>query len=54
MMGGQYRRDSRFVIDEAVAYAESLNLTGTGKEWVFDVDETTLSNLPYYAKHGFG
>jgi hypothetical protein len=54
MMGGQYRRDSRAVIDEAVAYAESLNLTGTGKEWVFDVDETTLSNLPCYAKHGFG
>ncbi|KAE8802877.1 Stem 28 kDa glycoprotein [Hordeum vulgare] len=22
--------------------------------WVFDIDETTLSNLPYYAKHGFG
>jgi hypothetical protein len=21
---------------------------------VFDIDETTLSNLPYYAKHGFG
>ncbi|KAL6608334.1 hypothetical protein ACP70R_041397 [Stipagrostis hirtigluma subsp. patula] len=55
MLGGHYRNDSRAVIDEAVAYAESLNLTGTGKEvWVFDVDETTLSNLPYYAKHGFG
>lgn len=55
MMGGHYRADSRAVIDEAVAYAASLNLSGTGKEvWVFDVDETTLSNLPYYAKHGFG
>ncbi|KAK3140534.1 hypothetical protein QOZ80_5AG0402280 [Eleusine coracana subsp. coracana] len=55
MMGGHYRADSRAVVDEAVAYAESLNLTGAGKEvWVFDVDETTLSNLPYYAKHGFG
>ncbi|TVU17088.1 hypothetical protein EJB05_33101, partial [Eragrostis curvula] len=55
MMGGHYRRDSRAVIDAAVAYAERLKLTGTGKEvWVFDVDETTISNLPYYAKHGFG
>jgi hypothetical protein len=22
--------------------------------WVFDIDETSLSNLPYYATHGFG
>ncbi|XP_062179239.1 stem 28 kDa glycoprotein-like [Phragmites australis] len=55
MLGGHYRSDSRAVVDEAVAYAEGLNLTGEGKEvWVFDVDETTLSNLPYYAEHGFG
>jgi len=55
MMGGHYRRDSRAVVDEAVAYAEGLQLAGDGREvWVFDVDETTLSNLPYYAKHGFG
>uniref|UniRef100_A0A453J8R4 Stem 28 kDa glycoprotein n=1 Tax=Aegilops tauschii subsp. strangulata TaxID=200361 RepID=A0A453J8R4_AEGTS len=39
----------------ALAYVDSLKLTGNGKEvWVFDIDETTLSNLPYYAKHGFG
>ncbi|PUZ64338.1 hypothetical protein GQ55_3G135800 [Panicum hallii var. hallii] len=55
MMGGHYRSDSRAVIDEAIAYAEGLQLAGEGKEvWVFDIDETTLSNLPYYAKHGFG
>ncbi|KAK0597327.1 hypothetical protein LWI29_024079 [Acer saccharum] len=30
-------------------------MTGDGKEiWVFDIDETILSNLPYFAKHGFG
>ncbi|KAF2929511.1 hypothetical protein DAI22_05g180700 [Oryza sativa Japonica Group] len=53
--GGHYRRDSAVVIDEAIAYAESLQLSGNGKEiWVFDIDETSLSNLPYYAKHGFG
>jgi hypothetical protein len=55
MLGGHYRRDSRIVIDEAIAYAESLKLAGNGKEaWVFDIDETSLSNLPYYATHGFG
>lgn len=55
MLGGHYRRDSAVVVDEAVAYAESLQLAGNGKEiWVFDIDETSLSNLPYYAKHGFG
>ncbi|KAL2541917.1 HAD superfamily [Abeliophyllum distichum] len=27
----------------------------TGKDvWIFDVDETLLSNLPYYAAHGYG
>uniref|UniRef100_A0A453QF47 Acid phosphatase 1 n=1 Tax=Aegilops tauschii subsp. strangulata TaxID=200361 RepID=A0A453QF47_AEGTS len=39
----------------AISYVDSLKLAGNGKEvWVFDVDETTLSNLPYYATHGFG
>ncbi|KAG0517274.1 hypothetical protein BDA96_09G075100 [Sorghum bicolor] len=55
MLGGHYRRDSRVVVDEAIAYAEGLKLAGNGKEvWVFDIDETSLSNLPYYATHGFG
>jgi hypothetical protein len=55
MLGGHYRRDSRVVVDEAIAYAEGLKLGGGGKEvWVFDIDETSLSNLPYYATHGFG
>ncbi|CAL4895360.1 unnamed protein product [Urochloa decumbens] len=55
MLGGHYRRDSAVVVDEAVAYAEGLKLGGNGKEvWVFDIDETSLSNLPYYATHGFG
>lgn len=55
MLGQQYREDSKVVANEAIAYAQSLNITGGGKDvWVFDVDETTLSNLPYYAEHGFG
>ncbi|KAK3220022.1 hypothetical protein Dsin_013992 [Dipteronia sinensis] len=55
MLGQQYRDDSKAVINEALLYAESLKLAGDGKEiWIFDIDETTLSNLPYFAKHGFG
>ncbi|KAM0897394.1 hypothetical protein ACQ4PT_022594 [Festuca glaucescens] len=53
MLGEHFRRDSKVVIDEALAYVETLKLAGNGKEiWVFDIDETTLSNLPYY-EHGF-
>ena len=55
MLGRQYRKDSRAVAYEALAYAQGLKLAGDGKDiWVFDIDETSLSNLPYYASHGFG
>ncbi|KAH7511528.1 hypothetical protein FEM48_ZijujUnG0006000 [Ziziphus jujuba var. spinosa] len=55
VLGSQYRKDSKVVADEAIVYAKSLNLTKDGKDlWVFDIDETSLSNLPYYAHHGFG
>ncbi|KAL9463544.1 hypothetical protein AB3S75_001369 [Citrus x aurantiifolia] len=55
MLGQQYREDSEAVAYEAILYAQSLELAGDGKDiWIFDIDETSLSNLPYYAKHGFG
>lgn len=55
MLGHQYRKDSRVVANEALHYAQSLKLAKDGKDvWIFDIDETTLSNLPYYAHHGFG
>ncbi|KAI9159687.1 hypothetical protein LWI28_000937 [Acer negundo] len=55
MLGQHYRNDSKVVADVALAHAKSMNLTGDGKDiWVFDVDETTLSNVPYYASNGFG
>ncbi|KAF9613379.1 hypothetical protein IFM89_007457 [Coptis chinensis] len=55
MLGDLYVKDSKFVADEAVRFAQNIKLNGDGKDiWVFDVDETTLSNLPYYAQHGFG
>ncbi|KAI4992253.1 hypothetical protein ZWY2020_051644 [Hordeum vulgare] len=41
--------------EKQYAYVDSLKLAANGKEvWVFDINETTLSNLPYYIKHGFG
>ncbi|PON54487.1 Acid phosphatase [Parasponia andersonii] len=55
MLGSQYRKDSKVIAKEGFFHVKSLNLSKNGKDiWVFDVDETTLSNLPYYAEHGFG
>ncbi|OMO98981.1 Acid phosphatase (Class B) [Corchorus capsularis] len=55
MLGHQYRLDSKAVTNEALLFAQTLKLPKDGKNvWVFDVDETSLSNLPYYAHHGFG
>ncbi|KAL5227180.1 hypothetical protein ABZP36_015445 [Zizania latifolia] len=55
MRGQAYRRDSEVVVDEAIAYAERVQLSGGGTEaWVFDVDETALSHVSFYKKHGFG
>ncbi|KAL2338019.1 hypothetical protein Fmac_012465 [Flemingia macrophylla] len=53
LLGDQYRSDSKTVCTEAYLYAKTLNITGQDL-WVFDIDETTLSNLKYYADHGFG
>ncbi|CAL5336939.1 unnamed protein product [Camellia sinensis] len=44
-----------FRLKEALEYAKSAELGEDAKDvWVFDIDETLLSNLPYYADHGFG
>ncbi|CAA3023714.1 acid phosphatase 1-like [Olea europaea subsp. europaea] len=51
MLGKQYRKDCEIVAHSAIEYAKSLTLVGDGKDiWIFDIDETTLSNLPYYAR----
>ncbi|OMO52194.1 Acid phosphatase (Class B) [Corchorus olitorius] len=55
MMGRGYKVDLERVSNEAGVYAKSVELNGDGKDvWVFDIDETLLSNLPYYAEHGYG
>ncbi|OWM76523.1 acid phosphatase 1-like [Punica granatum] len=51
MLGGQYRMDCYAAAAAAYEYAKSLTLGKDGKDvWIFDVDETALSNLPYYAR----
>lgn len=55
MMGPPYRMDLDQVYNEASAFAKSVHLGDDGKDvWVFDIDETLISNLPYYADHGYG
>lgn len=50
MLGPQYPEDCFAVTSTALAYAKNLTLAGDGKDiWVFDLDETALSELDYYS-----
>ncbi|EEF46368.1 pentatricopeptide repeat-containing protein, putative [Ricinus communis] len=49
MLGYQYRSDSKAVISEAINYVGTLHFPKDGRSiWVFDIDETVLSNLRYF------
>ncbi|KAJ4832759.1 hypothetical protein Tsubulata_019803 [Turnera subulata] len=53
--GEHYVSDSEVVAANSLDFAKTVKLAGDGKDaWVFDIDETLLSNLPYYAVHGYG
>uniref|UniRef100_A0A0D6RB72 Acid phosphatase n=1 Tax=Araucaria cunninghamii TaxID=56994 RepID=A0A0D6RB72_ARACU len=55
MKSGQYDKDLQLAVREARSYAHGLNIVGDGKDaWIFDIDETTLSNLGYYEQIDFG
>ncbi|CAL9243088.1 unnamed protein product [Arabidopsis halleri] len=55
VMGKGYLTDLERVSEEALIFASSVEFSGDGKDiWIFDIDETLLSNLPYYIDHGFG
>ncbi|CAH9066504.1 unnamed protein product [Cuscuta epithymum] len=57
MLGRQYHADCTAVAAAAIRYVAGVHLVKDGKDiWVFDIDETALSNLPYYARAdvGFG
>lgn len=53
--GHLYRLDSEETVKQAIAYARGYSVSADGNYiWVFDIDETSLSNAPYYADHNFG
>ena len=55
MTGDRFRSDSDVAAGCALAFANTVEVSGNGKDaWIFDIDETLLSNVPYYAAHGFG
>lgn len=55
MTDERYVSDSEVVASDALAFATTVDLAGDGKDaWVFDIDETLLSNLPYYSAYGYG
>ncbi|OVA12464.1 Acid phosphatase (Class B) [Macleaya cordata] len=55
MLGERYASDSDQVAEDSLTFANTIEITGDGKDaWIFDIDETLLSNLPYYEIHGFG
>ncbi|XP_023550285.1 acid phosphatase 1-like [Cucurbita pepo subsp. pepo] len=53
--GRAYQLELKIASNEAGIFAKSVKLVGDGKDvWIFDIDETLLSNLPYYTEHGYG
>ncbi|XP_037459705.1 acid phosphatase 1-like [Triticum dicoccoides] len=57
MEGERYASDSAVAAAESLAFAAQAFASGEGgamPAWVFDVDETLLSNAPYYAVSGWG
>ncbi|XP_010438315.1 PREDICTED: acid phosphatase 1 [Camelina sativa] len=52
---GQFDADYDVLVVYITNYAKTIKLAGNGKDaWVFDIDETLLSNFPYYKAHGYG
>ena len=55
MPTGLYWEESKVAALIIIEYAKTLKLAGDGKDaWVFDIDETLLSNIPYYHQHEYG
>lgn len=56
MTSTQYKTDSQRAIEQCHLHLTSCcTLKGDGKDaWIFDVDDTLLSTVPYFKIHGFG
>lgn len=56
LTSSQYKVDSERTVDEINVYLSTncrLQKDGTDA-WIFDIDDTLLSTVPYYKKNGFG
>uniref|UniRef100_A0A803MPU2 Acid phosphatase 1 n=2 Tax=Chenopodium quinoa TaxID=63459 RepID=A0A803MPU2_CHEQI len=55
MTGDRYKSDFGLTAKNTLEFAKSVDIAEDGKDaWIFDVDETLISFLPYYESHGFG
>ncbi|XP_042507217.1 acid phosphatase 1-like [Macadamia integrifolia] len=56
MSSTQFKVDSEKAIEECSIYlSTTFDLTGDGKDaWIFDVDDTLLSTVPYFKEHRNG
>ncbi|KAM3326846.1 acid phosphatase 1 [Capsicum chacoense] len=56
MTSTQYQVDSERTISECILHlTTNCILEKDGKDsWIFDIDDTLLSSVPYYKKNGFG
>ncbi|CAA0827119.1 HAD superfamily- subfamily IIIB acid phosphatase [Striga hermonthica] len=56
MSSTQYKVDSERTTDECTVYlSTNCGLKKDGADaWIFDIDDTLLSTVPYYKKNGYG
>lgn len=55
MIGGQYERDVGLIVDQITSYAAEITVSDDGLDaWIFDVDDTCISNVFYYRGKRYG
>ncbi|XP_024022867.1 acid phosphatase 1 isoform X1 [Morus notabilis] len=55
MIGGQYERDVGLILDQITSYANEIVVSDDGLDgWIFDVDDTCISNVFYYRGKRYG
>lgn len=51
MLEGQYEHDLNMVVYQITSYMLTIDQVGDGFDsWIFDVDDTCISNLDYYRR----
>lgn len=55
MIGGQYDRDIGLIVEQIMSYVNEITLSNDGMDaWIFDVDDTCISNVFYYRGKRYG